>query len=46
MKPIVSVCIPTYNGAKYLAACLESILAQTFSDLEIIIVDDLSLIHI
>jgi len=42
MKPIVSVCIPTYNGAKYLAACLESILAQTFSDLEIIIVDDCS----
>jgi len=42
MKPIVSVCIPTYNGEKYLAACLESVLAQTFSDLEILIVDDCS----
>jgi len=38
----VSVCVPTYNGATYLPACLESILAQTFSDFEILIVDDKS----
>jgi glycosyltransferase involved in cell wall biosynthesis len=38
----VSVCIPTYNGEKYLARCLDSILSQEFGDLEILIVDDRS----
>lgn len=36
----VSVCIPTYNGSKYLKECLDSILAQTFSNFEVVIVDD------
>lgn len=40
MAPKVSVCIPVYNGARFLRQCLDSILAQTFRDLEIIIVDD------
>jgi len=40
--PLVSVCIPTYNGASYLEACLDSVLAQTFFDFEVLIVDDQS----
>ncbi len=42
MTPRVSLCVPTYNGAAYLAECLESILAQTVEDVEILIVDDCS----
>jgi glycosyltransferase involved in cell wall biosynthesis len=38
--PLVSVCIPTYNGQAYLRECLESVLAQTFPDFEILVVDD------
>lgn len=40
--PLVSICIPTYNGASYLEACLDSALAQTFPDFEVLIVDDQS----
>lgn len=40
--PKVSVCVPTYNRAAYLAQCLESILRQTFTDFELIVVDNAS----
>ena len=36
----ISVCIPTYNGARYLEACLDSVLNQTYKDIEILAVDD------
>lgn len=40
--PLVSICIPTYNGARYLEACLDSALTQTFRDIEVLVVDDQS----
>ena len=40
MRPTVSICLPAYNGAKYLPECVDSILAQTHSDFELVIVDD------
>ena len=36
----ISVIIPVYNTASYLPACLDSILAQTFADFELLVVDD------
>jgi glycosyltransferase involved in cell wall biosynthesis len=38
--PAVSVCIPTYRGAPHVGATIESVLAQTFEDFELIVVDD------
>lgn len=38
--PLVSVVIPSYNHAKYIAAAVESVLNQTERDLELIVVDD------
>ncbi|MGQ0761922.1 MAG: glycosyltransferase [Acidobacteriota bacterium] len=40
--PTVTVPLATYNRARFLAECLDSILAQTHQDLEIIVVDDAS----
>lgn len=38
--PHISVIVPVYNVEKYLHRCVDSILAQTFSDFELILVDD------
>lgn len=40
MAPRVSVLIPTYNCGQFLGQALDSVLAQTFTDFEIIVVDD------
>ena len=36
----ISIIIPVYNAQEYLAGCLESVLGQTFTDWEVIVVDD------
>ena len=40
MVPKVSVIVPVYNCEEYLANCLESILDQTYTNIEIVIVND------
>jgi glycosyltransferase involved in cell wall biosynthesis len=39
-EPLVRICIPTYNGAKYLRQCLDSCLSQTYASTELVICDD------
>ncbi len=41
-SPKVSILIPVYNRKKYIAECIQSALEQTFSDFEIVIVDNAS----
>ena len=38
--PLISVIVPVYNVEKYLAKCIDSIIAQTYTNLEILLVDD------
>ena len=40
MKDVISVVVPVYNVAAYLPACLDSILAQDYENLEILLIDD------
>lgn len=40
VKGIVSIIVPVYNGEKYLARCIESLISQTYKDIEIIVIDD------
>ena len=41
-SPLVSVIVPNYNYARYLEERIESILAQSFQDFELILLDDCS----
>lgn len=40
MKEKISVIIPIYNVEKYLSKCIDSVISQTYSNLEIILVND------
>ena len=40
MEELVSVIVPIYNGEKYLSECLDSIVNQTYSNLDICLIDD------
>ena len=40
--PAISVIIPVYNAERYLSVCLESLLIQTLTDFEVVVVDDCS----
>jgi glycosyltransferase involved in cell wall biosynthesis len=40
IKPIISIIVPVYNVEKHINRCIGSILAQTFSDFELILVND------
>ena len=39
-EPLISVIVPVYNAEKYIEKCVASIRAQTYRNLEIILVDD------
>ncbi len=38
--PLVSIAIPAYNHAAYIEACLASVCAQTYAELELVLIDD------
>lgn len=42
-NPLISIIIPVFNVEKYLGRCIESVLSQTYTNLEVILVDDGSL---
>ena len=40
MQPLISVIVPIYNVAPYLHECIDSIINQTYKNIEVILVDD------
>src|SRR5712691_12790791 len=41
-SPLVSICIPTFNAARWILDCLVSALAQSYPSLEVLVIDDAS----
>ena len=41
-RPLVSVCVPAYNGERWIAGALESAVGQTYEELEIVVADNAS----
>lgn len=41
-KPLISICIPTYNAARTIANTLESVVNQTYTNMQILVVDNVS----
>lgn len=39
-NPTISIIVPVYNVEKYLEECVESVLSQTFTDYELLLIDD------
>ena len=39
-SPLISIIVPVYNVEKYLSECINSILAQTYRDFELLLIDD------
>ena len=39
-KPVVSIIVPVYNTEKFLHRCIDSILTQTYTDFELLLIDD------
>src|SRR5688572_7807017 len=40
MNFLVSICIPTYNQTQFLKKCLDSIVEQTYKNIEVVVTDD------
>ena len=40
MRPLVSVIVPVWNGQRYLEEALESVAAQDYDPIEVVVVDD------
>ena len=41
-KPSLQIIIPTYNRVRYLEPCIRSVLAQSFTDFELVVLDNAS----
>ena len=39
-RPFISVIVPVYNGAKFIGDCLDALLANQYSEFEVIVVND------
>ena len=39
-SPTISVIVPVYNAEMYLQRCIDSVLAQTYQDFELLLIDD------
>lgn len=39
-EPLITIVVPFYNGEQYLAECVNSILKQDYTNIEVILVDD------